>query len=58
MYSVENIIIFIQNILSIGQSLNSSIESFGVKKERTDLSILGIESMKESELQDEFGFFS
>lgn len=58
LYSVENIIIFIQNILSIGQSLNSSIESFGVKKERTDLSILGIESMKESELQDEFGFFS
>lgn len=58
LYSVENIIIFIQNILSIGQSLNSSIESFGVKNDRADLSILGIESMKESELQDEFGFFS
>lgn len=58
LYSVENIIIFIQNIPCIGQSLNSSIESFCVKKERTDLSILGIESMKESELQDEFGFFS
>ena len=58
LYSAENIIIFIQNILSIGQSLNSSIESFCVKKDRIDLSILGIESMKESELQDEFGFFS
>lgn len=50
LYSAENIIIFIQNILSIGQSLNSSIESFCVKKDRTDLSILGIESMKESGL--------
>lgn len=58
LYSAENIIIFIQNILSIGQSLNSSIESFCVKNDRADLSILGIESMKESELQDEFGFFS
>lgn len=58
LYSVENIIIFIQNILSIGQSLNSSIESFYVKNDRATLSILGIESMKESELQDEFGFFS
>ena len=58
LYSAENIIIFIQNILCIEQSLNSSIESFGVKNDRADLSILGIESMKESELQDEFGFFS
>lgn len=58
LYSAENIIIFIQNILCIGQSLNSSIESFGVKNDRADLSILGIESMKASELQDEFEFFS
>lgn len=50
LYSAENIIIFIQNIPYIGQSLNSSIESFCVKNDRTDLSILGIESMKESEL--------
>lgn len=58
LYSAENIMIFIQNIPCIGQSLNSSIESFYVKNDRADLSILGIESMKESELQDEFGFFS
>lgn len=50
LYSAENIIIFIQNIPYIGQSLNSSIESFCVKNDRTDLFILGIESMKESEL--------
>lgn len=56
--SAENIMIFIQNIRCIGQSLNSSIESFYVKNDRATLSILGIESMKESELQDEFGFFS
>ena len=50
LYSAENIMIFIQNIPCIGQSLNSSIESFYVKNDRAAVSILGIELIKKSGL--------